>query len=372
MSRRAAWAAALALAAALLGGCAAERPKPTPLETYAPKASAHLVWSQRLGKLDFPLEPAAGVGQVIVAASAGTVIALALDNGAELWRASAGAALSAGVGSDGRFASVVTRRNEVVTFEQGREVWRKRVPSSVVTPPFVAGERVFVMGVDRVVHAFDALDGRRLWTLQRAGDALTLALPGVLAAYHDTLLVGQGPQLVGVDPLRGSVRWSVPLASPRGTNEVERLADLVGPPARHGERICARAFQSAVGCADAARASVLWTRNTGGVQPVAVDAERVYGADAVDRITAWRADNGDVAWSSERMLNRGLSGPLAVGAFVVFGDSEGYLHFLAAASGEPQLRLATDGSPVLGAPQLAGRTMLVVTRAGGVFALRQN
>ncbi|HOL36675.1 MAG: outer membrane protein assembly factor BamB [Proteobacteria bacterium] len=372
MSRRAAWAAALALAAALLGGCAAERPKPTPLETYAPKASAHLAWSQRLGKLDFPLEPAAGVGQVIVADSAGTVIALALDNGAELWRASAGAALSAGVGSDGRFASVVTRRNEVVTFEQGREVWRKRVPSSVVTPPFVAGERVFVMGVDRVVHAFDALDGRRLWTLQRAGDALTLALPGVLAAYHDTLLVGQGPQLVGVDPLRGSVRWSVPLASPRGTNEVERLADLVGPPARHGERICARAFQSAVGCADAARASVLWTRNTGGVQPVAVDAERVYGADAVDRITAWRADNGDVAWSSERMLNRGLSGPLAVGAFVVFGDSEGYLHFLAAASGEPQLRLATDGSPVLGAPQLAGRTMLVVTRAGGVFALRQN
>jgi outer membrane protein assembly factor BamB len=46
----------------------------------------------------------------------------------------------------------------------GREFWRKRVPSSVVTPPLVAGERVFVMGVDRAVHAFDAIDGRRLWT----------------------------------------------------------------------------------------------------------------------------------------------------------------------------------------------------------------
>jgi outer membrane protein assembly factor BamB len=37
------------------------------------------------------------------------------------------------------------------------------------TAPLVAGERVFVMGVDRVVHAFDATDGKKLWVLQRPG-----------------------------------------------------------------------------------------------------------------------------------------------------------------------------------------------------------
>jgi len=369
--RLAAWAAGAA-AVLVLAGCAADRPKPTPLESYTPKISARQVWSVRLGKLDFPLVPAVGDGHIVVADSAGSVSALAADTGAELWRASAGSALSAGVGSDGRFASVVTRRNEVVTFDGGREIWRRRVPSSVVTPPFVAGERVFVLGVDRAVHAFDALDGRRLWTLQRPGDALTLAMPGVLAAFHNTLLVGQGSQLAGVDPLRGTVTWSVPLASPRGTNEVERLADLVGPPARYGARFCARAFQSAVGCADAERGAQLWTRPSGGIQPVGGDAERVYGADAVDRISAWRADNGDVVWSSERMLNRGLSGPLAMGPLVVFGDFEGYVHFLDAATGVPQLRLPTDGSQVIGAPQVAGHTLLVLTRGGGLFAFRQN
>ena len=64
--------------------------------------------------------------------------------------------------------------------------------------PLVAGERVFVVGVDRAVHAFDAIDGRRLWTLARPGDALTLSQPGVLAAYKDTLVVGQGALLTGV------------------------------------------------------------------------------------------------------------------------------------------------------------------------------
>lgn len=363
-------AAVVAAAIVLLAGCAADRPKPTALETYPSTMAARAVWQLRLGKPGFTLVPAAHGETLVVADGSGSVVALVAETGAEIWRAGAGSALAAGVGSDGRFAAVVTQRNEVVTFDGGREVWRKRVPSSVVTPPLVAGERVFVMGVDRIVHAFDALDGRRLWTLQRPGDALTLAQPGLLAAYRNTLLVGQGPRLLGVDPLRGTVSWEAAMASPRGTNEVERLADLVGPAVRQGARFCARAFQSAVACADAQRGAVLWSRNVGGIQPVGGDAERVFGADAVDRITAWRADNGDVAWTSERMLNRGLSGAVAMGPVVVFGDLEGYVHFLDAATGEPRLRLPTDGSPVVGVPVVVGRTLVVTTRDGGLFAFR--
>lgn len=356
----------------LLAACAADKPKPTPLETYAPKIAGRMVWQGQIGKVGFALVPAVKDGVFYLASGDGDVTALQADTGAVLWRASAGAAVSAGVGSDGRYTSVVTRGNEVVTFDSGREAWRKRVPSSVVTPPLVAGERVFVMGVDRAVHAFDAIDGRRLWTLQRPGDALTLAQASVLAVFRNTLLVGQGPRLAGVDPLKGTVVWEVPLASPRGSNEVERLADLVGPAVRTGERFCVRAFQSAVGCADAARGAVLWSRNVGGTNSVAGDSERIFGADASDRISAWRAETGDVVWQSEKLLYRGLSGGAAVGPVVVFGDSEGFVHFLDAATGEQQLRLPTDGKRVVGTPVLAGGTLLVTTQAGGLFAFRPN
>jgi outer membrane assembly lipoprotein YfgL len=361
-----------ALVAALLVGCAAERPKPTPLAEYTAAFGGRTVWSASVGRLGFPLVPVAREGHFFVASGDGSVTALVADTGAELWRASAGAPLAAGVGSDGRFTSVVTRGNEVVTFDSGREAWRKRVPAAVVTPPFVAGERVFVMTVDRVVHAFDAADGRRLWTFQRPGDTLTLAQPGLLAAYRNTLLVGQGARLVGLDPTRGTVSWEVGMAAPRGTNEVERLADLLGPPARVGSRFCARAFQSAVACADAERGALLWSKNTGGIQTVTADAERVFAADATDRITAWKAASGDQAWQSEKFLHRGLAGALALGPVVVFGDSEGYVHFLSVETGETQLRLPTDGSPVVGTPVLAGQTLLVTTRNGGLFAFRPS
>ncbi len=366
-------AATLVLALVGLAGCSStDKPKPTPLEELAPKIAGRQVWASSIGRIGFPLVPAAHEGVFFVASGDGAVLALRADNGEQLWRANAGGAIAAGVGSDGRYTSVVTRANEVVTFDGGRELWRKRLPSSVVTPPLVAGERVFVMGVDRAVHAFDAIDGRRLWTLQRPSDALTLAKAGVVAAFRNTLLVGQGARLAGVDPLRGTVVWEVPLASPRGSNEVERLADLVGPVLRIGDQVCARAFQSAVACADAGRGALLWSRNVGGIQAVGGDAERVVGADASDRITAWRTANGDVAWTSEKLLYRGLSGAAVVGPVVAFGDNEGWVHFLSAASGEQQLRLRTDGTPVIGTPVLAGSTLLVTTQGGGLFAFRPN
>jgi outer membrane protein assembly factor BamB len=267
---------------------------------------------------------------------------------------------------------VVTRDNELVAFDGGKVAWRQRIAARVVTSPLVAGERVFVVSVDRTVHAFDALDGRRLWTFQRPGDALTLAQAGVLMVARNQLLVGQTGRLVALDPLRGTVVWDLPVGQPRGSNEVERLADLVGPAVRQGDRVCARAFQNAVGCVDVAKTTVLWTRNSGGVSAVGGNADRLFGGDASDRLTAWNAATGEVAWTNERLLHRGLGGATAVGNSVVFGDAEGQVHFLAAEDGKTQLRLPTDGKPVIGAPVLAGSTLLVSTKAGGLYAFRAN
>jgi outer membrane protein assembly factor BamB len=186
----------------------------------------------------------------------------------------------------------------------------------------------------------------------------------------DTLVAGQGPRLAGIDPTRGTLRWEVPVGSPRGTNEVERLADLIGPALRLGTRLCARSFQAAVGCVDTETGRLLWARNAGGVNAIGGDEELIFGADASDRILAWKTDSGETVWTSERMLFRGLSAPASIGPTVAFGDFEGYVHFLDRKDGQTLLRLPTDGTPVVGKPVLSGTTLLVVTRNGGLFAFR--
>ena len=319
--------ATLACAVALAACSGARKPPPSPLQPYAAEATLRLAWQQRIAPVSFPLVVAVNGGAsgatYTVAGGDGTVLALDAASGRELWRASARAKIAAGVGSDGRFAAVVTVDNELVVLEAGREAWRQRLPARVASAPLVAGERVFAMGVDRVVHAFDAVDGRRLWTLQRPGEPLTLSLPGVVAPFKDTLLVGQGPRLAGVDPTTGALRWEVAVAAPRGTNEVERLADLVGPAGRVGDVVCARAFQAAVGCVDAERGTLLWSRPGGGNDAVSADPALVVGADASDRVTAWRFASGDTAWTTDRLLHRDLSAPAAAERGIVFGDVAG-------------------------------------------------
>ena len=367
--------AAALLAAASLASCslfAPDRPKPKPLEPIAAPISVKRLWNESIGQVQFPLAIAVNGGVVTLAASDGTMVAIEVESGRTVWRANVGAKLVAGVGSDGTVFAVVTREAELVALEAGKIKWRKPLGARVATAPLVAGGRIFVLGVDRAVQAFDAQDGTRLWQVQRPGDPLTLAQAGVIAAFKNTLVVGQGPRMAGLDPTAGAVRWEVPVGAPRGANEVERLADLLGPALRTGDLLCARSFQAAVGCVDADKGRIQWTRTVGGTDAIGGDAEQVFGADASDRLTSWKTATGDVAWTSEALLNRGLSAPAPVGASVVFGDIDGTLHWLSRAKGDAQLRLPTDGSAITVQPVVVGGVLVVVTRSGGVFAFRPS
>jgi hypothetical protein len=69
-----------------------------------------------------------------------TVAAIESDTGREVGvPASTGA--SSPVGSDGRFAAVVTREANW-SLDAGKPAWRKVIGTMVVTAPLVAGERV--------------------------------------------------------------------------------------------------------------------------------------------------------------------------------------------------------------------------------------
>jgi outer membrane assembly lipoprotein YfgL len=362
--------AGLALvAAALVAACSSNAPTPAPLGPEPGKIAGHQVWKRDFS--NFSTQGVAVAGSTfVIAARDGRIEAVDAADGHELWHVNADGRLSTGVGSDGRFAAVVTRDGDLEVFEAGKQAWHRHIESAVVTAPFVAGERVFVLGVDRTVLAFDALDGASIWKYARPGDALTLAEAGVLTSYNDTLLVGQGARLTALDPLHGIVRWEVPVAAPRGTNEVERLADLIGPAARVGNVYCIRAFENGVGCVDAERATALWSINGSGNQPVAADADYVVSADGSDRIACRRRSNGESVWLSDKFQNRRLSGMLAVGRTIVFGDFQGWVHFVDRATGEALLRLPTDGSQIVGTPVTSGNTIAVTTAKGGVYAFR--
>lgn len=367
-----AWqAGAVMLAAALVAGCSgSSKPKPASLESFTPSQSVKTAWSARIGKAEGPMSLAVAGGAVAVASTDGQIVSLEPATGRERWRAAVGAKLSAAVGSNGRWAAVVTADNEVITLDQGKIVWRDRLPGRVISAPLVAGERVFVQSVDRSVRAYDALDGRWLWNFQRSGtDPLSLAQSGVLTAFRDTLVVGVGSRLIGLDPVRGTARFEATLGLPRGSNEVERLSDLVGPVARSEDDLCVRAFQLSVGCVNMNRGTLRWSRPQAGYQGLAADDRIVVGADGADRLTAWKADTGETLWRVDRFQHRGLGTPVMWAGLIAVGDNDGQLHFLSSDDGRTVARVSLDGAPS-GAPVVVDGLLLVATRAGTLYALR--
>ncbi len=356
----------------LISGCSSgpEKPKPADLVANAGLLGVRLAWTSKVGAVEFPLDVKVNGNAVAVASSDGLIASFDARTGAELWRANVGGQIAAGVGSDGRFAAVVNRNNELIVLDGGREIWREKLQAQGFTAPLVAGGRVFILAANRSVMAFDAQSGRKLWNLQRPGDSLVLRQAGVLLAVRDTLVAGLAGRLVGINPSNGTIRWESPIASPRGTNELERLVDLVGGVGRDGDTVCARAFQSAVGCVDTTRGTLLWTKPANGFVGVHGDDKHLFGVESDGQLVAWRRSDGDRAWVSERLRYRSLTAPLVVGRSVAVGDDSGLVHWLSRVDGTALTRLPTDGSAVVTAPVLADGTLVVVTRNGGVFGFK--
>jgi len=357
----------------VLVGCSSQPtgPQPTELGPNPALLGVRQAWVAQVGRVDFALAIGVAEKNVVVAgADDGRLVALNAASGAVQWQWAAGHPLSAGVGSDARVVAVVTQDNELIAVDSGKELWRTRLPAKVLTAPLVAGGRVFVLAGDRSVLAFDARSGAKLWAAQNPGEALVLRQAGVLTAVNNTLVAGLGARLVGIDPSAGQTLWTTLIANPRGTNEVERLVDLVAGHARNGTVLCVRAFQAAVGCVDAAQGRALWRQNAVGSVGLHGDDQRVFGVESDGRILAWQQATGQQQWASDALRYRRLSTPLVLGRSVIFGDEAGRLHFLSRTDGAVLTRLNTDGSAITVTPVVVDNTLVVVTRSGGVFGFQ--
>ena len=373
VDRRQMLSAFLALGSVVsLSGCSSTpaRPAPTPLTALNPVVTARQVWKIDVGPVALPVQMWTSGDRVAVASSQGQVALIDAAAGQEQWRVAVGAPVVAGVGGDGQHFAVVTRANELVMMQTGRVLWRKQLPAVCYTAPLVAGGRVFVLTADRAVTAFDARDGLKLWTQARVSDPLVLARPGLLVPVGDTLLAGLAGRLVGLNPDTGQPRWETLIGTSRGTNEIERLVDLVGGVHRDGLQLCVRSFQSSVACIDTRRGQLVWSRTAQGHSGLSGDAQNVYGVESDDRLQAWSASSGEPVWRQDVLRYRVLTAPVLSAGSVVVGDAQGVVHWVDRADGQLRGRMVPDGSSISLTPVQAGNTLVVVTAKGAVFGYR--
>lgn len=360
----------LVLSAALITACGSSKPQPVQIPSIKADKPIQALWKFKLGDdVSFVQSLQVVQERLSLTSDDGNIAVVNVRSGQAVWRFDLKTALNTGTGFDGEHVAVVTLNNELVLLKEGKVLWRNRLTSQSYTHPLIAGERVFMMMADRSVLGFDLVSGQRLWMQQRPGEPLVLKQNGVLMPFQNTLLVGLGGRLTALNPDNGQIKWDVPVANPRGINDLERLVDLVAKPSRVDSSVCVRAFQAQVGCVDALRGSVLWTRSSVGSQGVDGDAKTLIGTESNGMVQAWSRTSGDRLWDSDRLKYRELTGPLFTSKGIVIGDSGGWLYLLSAADGSLINRVQTSTEGFASTPTaLADGGFVVLTRNGLLLA----
>lgn len=357
--------------ASLLAACSStiQRPKPVEIPSVEVKQEIRPLWTARLGEVKLALEAHVQAGRVALADSQGTVALIDAQTGKDVWRIKLDQPIIAGVGGDDKVLAVVTRNNDLVVLRDGKVLWRQNLKAESFTTPLVAGGRVFALSADRRVHAFDAATGRSLWSQQRTGEPLVLRQNGLLMPFKNTLLVGFSGRLAGLNPDNGSTRWETAIATPRGTNDMERLVDLLGPGYRQGDWVCVRAFQAQIGCVDAERGMALWTRASVGERTVVGNGQWVFSVQSNGVVQAIDPKTGERQWESERLKYRPLSAAQVTPRGLLVGDGGGWMYLLSLTDGKLLNRVRLEGQDLAASPAVVGDTHVVtVTREGRVAA----
>lgn len=364
------WAGFFAIS--LLTACSStpDKPTPTALSEFKSQINVTPVWSAQVGAIGNTLNLNAASDRLGIVSQNGLVSVVNADTGSVAWQLALNTPVTAGVGGDGQRYAVITQANDLVVLSEGREIWRNKLPAIAFTAPLVAGGRVFVLTTDRTVVAFDGASGQKLWSQQRSGEPLVLKQAGILTTYQDNLLVGLSGRLVAMNPANGASKWEAVVGSSRGTNEVERLVDLVAGVSRVNNVICARAYQTAVTCVDASKGSNVWTRASQGHVGVTGNEGFVFGAESDGKFVSWNRSTGQIAWQTETLRFRGLTAPAWAEGQLVVGDELGWLHWLDVKTGQTLARTQIDSSGVALAPIRLGKNWISVSKSGLVQAYR--
>ncbi|MBU2642924.1 MAG: outer membrane protein assembly factor BamB [Gammaproteobacteria bacterium] len=353
-------------------GMGPAKAKPSPLVEFTASARLTEAWKADSGESNGYLFSPQADGDAVYAAGKDRVVSIGVSSGRTNWKFGADGKLSAGAGVGQGLVLAGGSKGELLALDQatGQQRWKVTLSSEVAGQIRVQADTVIVRTGDGRVQGLAVADGSRKWLYTRTLPVLSLRGSGGMVVRDDVLYAGfPGGKLVALNATNGAQLWEATVALPRGATELERVADVMGNPVVDQRQVCAVAYQGRVACFDRTSGAPLWARETSSNSGLAMDERNIYVSDDKDTVTAYDKTSGRAGWKQDKLARRQITAPLALGAWVVVADSEGYVHVLSAEDGGFIARTKVD-SRVRTVPVDIGPGFAVQTSKGSVVAFK--
>ncbi|MEN8131222.1 MAG: outer membrane protein assembly factor BamB [Pseudomonadota bacterium] len=302
----------------------------------------------------------------------GGVKAMLSDQGEPLWDMEIEAAVSAGLNGNEELLVFGTEEGDAIALsaDDGRELWRKRLSSEIVAVSQADLGVVAVRTNDSKVYGLDTGNGEVIWQLSRKAPVLTLKGASVPIVNSGKLVVGFDDGKLGVfSMLSGNTLWQTTLGVPKGRSELERMVDIDSALKVRDGIIYAVGLHSQVAAITLIEGRVLWSREISSYTGLDVGESRVFVTDEDDQVWALDRRTGASLWKQEKLKYRKLTSPAAIQDFIVVGDFEGYVHWLAKSDGHLVARTPIGSDGILTTPKVVESRAYVLGKGGDFVVL---
>ncbi|MEZ5741364.1 MAG: PQQ-binding-like beta-propeller repeat protein [Burkholderiaceae bacterium] len=372
--RRLLRATALPALAAALAACGRRSAPDLPDLVALGQNDAKQHWSRSFGYAGAGFRPAVAGDQVLALDREGRLARLAADSGKVLGEADLDTAMASGLGSDGRIHVGVNDNGLLIAFgDDGRRLWEADLGAEALSLPSVGQGMVLLFLSNSTVAAYDLQSGLRRWVHTRRPTSLVLRQTAMITIDTATAYVGlPGGRVVALTLSNGATRWDGGISAPRGSNEIERITDILGSPKLVGNQLCSAAFQGRLTCLDPDTGRALWSNELNCAGGLDMDAKVIVAGDVNDKLHGFSRSYLPL-WTNGSLRGRRLGQPVLSEGRVYVGDAGGAVHVLDSTDGRLVGRIETRGGaiPSPGVPVRTGQGAIVVfqTANGSLVAI---
>lgn len=334
----------------LLAACSSNPYAVEPNAVPSVKATINIdrIWRHRAGSgldkgIGYQLRPAVSSGQVVAADVNGRISAYYLGNneqhkpGKRHWRQKTGYQISAGLYAGHGRVLFGTHNGVAVALaaDDGRQLWEQQLTSELLSVPVSNGKLAIFVSQDGEITALDMLTGAKRWSYSVTVPSLSLR-GGTTPLVADGLLyVGLASgKVVALDISDGTLVWERQMAIPEGTSDLERLVDVSNNFfVEHGGLFSAT-YQGSVTAVDQQTGRVFWEQEASTYTPMAHNYNTLFIATSDGDLVALDQRGGQTVWTQDALHGRKLVGAVMQSGYVVVGDFEGWLYWLDSKDGK--------------------------------------
>lgn len=370
-----------AVCTTLLSACSSffdtdNTPTPNPLPNYTAEVAPQLLWSASVGAgatgYDYlKMSPVVNETAVFTTSTNGTVTAVNRMTGRVIWRTNLGVTLTSGPGIGDGLVVVGSQHGEVTALSQadGHVRWKTSIAGEILANPAVGNGTVVIKAVDGVTRGLAASDGNQRWSYQQSEPNLLLRGASAPVIRDQQVIVGYANgNLAKLSVGGGQLQWIQPIAIPEGAFAIQRMIDIDADPLVYNHDVYVATYQGNIASLTWS-GQTRWTHDISSYTGMTADQNGVFISDAKGHVYAFGANSGDSLWQQNKLQYRILSGPAMMGNYIVVGDAEGYLHWIAKSDGHFAGRVST-GSAIYASPVVENNVLYALTKSGYLTAYK--